>query len=355
MQEYDRQHGVTETWSQVAEASRRYSTQAGDSETAALDESLSANLTRMRTFQERASLARQEIGELVGAGGAGAIRRPGDRTRARPALLRLALRTDGIGRARHRRGGSHADLLAADRGGRRTAPGACRRVHRRAVPGSGRAGPGDGGRGCRVRGRGRRAARRLRPRDGRRLWRLVGRGARPGAGRRRAGTGRDRRGGDGGAGRDEDRDDHEGHGPRGAADRDRTGNRGGAGPGLRWRGTGPSKSTPPRTCPSSAAGWRASCSARPGTRRRMPRPAAERRRGARRTSGAGRTPRRDRRGGYPGLSRCASSVRAPRQSPPRHRIPSRSPSPCAHRARRARRMRGTRTSPGGGSPATGQR
>ena len=60
MQEYDRQHGVTETWSQVAEASRRYSTQTGDSETAALDESLSANLTRMRTYQERASLARQE-------------------------------------------------------------------------------------------------------------------------------------------------------------------------------------------------------------------------------------------------------------------------------------------------------
>ncbi|MDE0407198.1 MAG: hypothetical protein OXN81_04985 [Alphaproteobacteria bacterium] len=60
MKEYDRQHGVTETWSQVSEASRRYSTQTGDSEMAGLDESLSANLTRMRTFQERASLARQE-------------------------------------------------------------------------------------------------------------------------------------------------------------------------------------------------------------------------------------------------------------------------------------------------------
>ena len=60
MKEYDRQHGVTETWSQVSEASRRYSTQTGDSETAGLDESLSANLTRMRSFQERASLARQE-------------------------------------------------------------------------------------------------------------------------------------------------------------------------------------------------------------------------------------------------------------------------------------------------------
>ncbi|MDE0147222.1 MAG: conjugal transfer protein TraG N-terminal domain-containing protein, partial [Rhodospirillaceae bacterium] len=60
VKEYDRQHGVTETWSQVADASRRYSTQTGDSELASLDESLSANLTRMRTFQERASVARQE-------------------------------------------------------------------------------------------------------------------------------------------------------------------------------------------------------------------------------------------------------------------------------------------------------
>ena len=60
VKEYDRQHGVTETWSQVSEASRRYSTQTGDSELASLDESLSANLTRMRSFQERASLARQE-------------------------------------------------------------------------------------------------------------------------------------------------------------------------------------------------------------------------------------------------------------------------------------------------------
>ncbi len=60
VKEYDRQHGVTETWGRVSEASRRYSTQTGDSEMAGLDESLSANLTRMRTFQERASLARQE-------------------------------------------------------------------------------------------------------------------------------------------------------------------------------------------------------------------------------------------------------------------------------------------------------
>ena len=60
VQEYDRQHGVTQSWSKVSEASRRYSTQTGDSELASLDESLSANLTRMRSFEERASLARQE-------------------------------------------------------------------------------------------------------------------------------------------------------------------------------------------------------------------------------------------------------------------------------------------------------
>ncbi|MXY39702.1 MAG: conjugal transfer protein TraG [Rhodospirillaceae bacterium] len=60
IREYDRQHGVTETWGRVADASRRYSTQSGDSELASLDESMSANLTRMRTFQERASVARQE-------------------------------------------------------------------------------------------------------------------------------------------------------------------------------------------------------------------------------------------------------------------------------------------------------
>ena len=51
---------MTELWSRVSEASRRYSTQTGESEAAALEESLNANLTRMRSYQERASLARQE-------------------------------------------------------------------------------------------------------------------------------------------------------------------------------------------------------------------------------------------------------------------------------------------------------
>ena len=60
MREYDRQHGVTELWSSVSEASRRYSAATGESEAAALEESLNANLTRMRSFREQASLARQE-------------------------------------------------------------------------------------------------------------------------------------------------------------------------------------------------------------------------------------------------------------------------------------------------------
>ncbi len=60
VKDYARSHQVTDLWSRVSEASRRYSTATGESEAASLDESLSANLTRMRTFQERASLARQE-------------------------------------------------------------------------------------------------------------------------------------------------------------------------------------------------------------------------------------------------------------------------------------------------------
>ena len=60
LKEYAESNQVTELWSGVSEASRRYSTQTGDSDSASLNESLSANLTRMRRFDERASLARQE-------------------------------------------------------------------------------------------------------------------------------------------------------------------------------------------------------------------------------------------------------------------------------------------------------
>ena len=60
VRDYAESHQVTDVWSSVSEASRRYSTATGMSEAASLDESLSANLTRMRSFQERASLARSE-------------------------------------------------------------------------------------------------------------------------------------------------------------------------------------------------------------------------------------------------------------------------------------------------------
>ena len=58
--DYAEEHQVLDLWSRVSEASRRYTAASGESEAASLDESLSANLTRMRSFQERASLARQE-------------------------------------------------------------------------------------------------------------------------------------------------------------------------------------------------------------------------------------------------------------------------------------------------------
>ena len=60
MKDYAEQHQVTELFSSVSEASRRYSTATGESELASLDESLGANLTRMRRFEERASLSRSE-------------------------------------------------------------------------------------------------------------------------------------------------------------------------------------------------------------------------------------------------------------------------------------------------------
>ena len=57
MTDYAEQHQVLDAWSRVSEASRRWSTSTGASETAGLDESLSANLARMRRFEERAALA----------------------------------------------------------------------------------------------------------------------------------------------------------------------------------------------------------------------------------------------------------------------------------------------------------
>ncbi|MXW21344.1 MAG: conjugal transfer protein TraG [Gammaproteobacteria bacterium] len=60
MREYADRHQVLDLWSRVSDASRRYATQTGDSQHAGLEESLAANLTDMRRFEERASLAHQE-------------------------------------------------------------------------------------------------------------------------------------------------------------------------------------------------------------------------------------------------------------------------------------------------------
>ncbi|MDE0334527.1 MAG: conjugal transfer protein TraG N-terminal domain-containing protein [Defluviicoccus sp.] len=60
VRDYAEQHQVLDLWSRVSDAARRYSTATGESEAASLEESLSANLTRMRSFQERASVAHRE-------------------------------------------------------------------------------------------------------------------------------------------------------------------------------------------------------------------------------------------------------------------------------------------------------
>ena len=59
MQDYAEQHQVMDLWSQVSDASRRYSSATGESELASLDESFGANLTRMRRFEDRASASFQ--------------------------------------------------------------------------------------------------------------------------------------------------------------------------------------------------------------------------------------------------------------------------------------------------------
>ncbi|MYF57578.1 MAG: hypothetical protein F4222_00795 [Gammaproteobacteria bacterium] len=60
LKEYAESHQVLDLASRVSEASRRYATQTGDSRHAGLEESLAANLSDMRRFEERASLAQQE-------------------------------------------------------------------------------------------------------------------------------------------------------------------------------------------------------------------------------------------------------------------------------------------------------
>ena len=59
MQDYAEQHQVTDLWSQVSDASRRYSSATGESELASMDESFGANLTRMQRYEDRASASFQ--------------------------------------------------------------------------------------------------------------------------------------------------------------------------------------------------------------------------------------------------------------------------------------------------------
>ena len=151
IKEYDRQYGVTETWSKVADASKRYSTQTGDSEMASLDESLSANLTRMRTFRERASQARQESESWSEQ--AAQVRSDAqaiERDLGQPFFAWVSERKGTDGRAL---GAAGAMRIASPQTARGlgAAPGVCRRLRRGKIPGTGRAGPGVGRRGGGIR------------------------------------------------------------------------------------------------------------------------------------------------------------------------------------------------------------
>ena len=174
IKEYDRQHGVTETWSQVADASKRYSTQTGDSEMASLDESLSANLTRMRSFQERASLSRQESESWSEQ--AAQVRSDAQaigRDLGQPFFAWLSERKGTDGRAIGAAGAMRiASPQTAEDSEQLREYAAAFIAEKYPAP----AGPDPATVGGRrgIRRRGRRAARRLWPRDRGGLWRLVG-------------------------------------------------------------------------------------------------------------------------------------------------------------------------------------
>ncbi len=60
MTDYAGQHGLLDLWSRVADASRRYASASGESELTSLEESLGANLTKMRRFSEQEAVSRRE-------------------------------------------------------------------------------------------------------------------------------------------------------------------------------------------------------------------------------------------------------------------------------------------------------
>ena len=60
MTDYAGQNQLLDHWSRVSDASRRYSTASGESELKSLDESLGANMTRMRRFSDQEAVSRRE-------------------------------------------------------------------------------------------------------------------------------------------------------------------------------------------------------------------------------------------------------------------------------------------------------
>ena len=60
MTDYADQNQLLDHWSRAADASRRYATASGESELKSLDESLGANMTRMRRFSDQEAVSRRE-------------------------------------------------------------------------------------------------------------------------------------------------------------------------------------------------------------------------------------------------------------------------------------------------------
>ena len=60
MTDYAGQNQLLDHWSRVSDASRRYATASGESELKSLDESLGANMTRMRRFGDQEAVSRRE-------------------------------------------------------------------------------------------------------------------------------------------------------------------------------------------------------------------------------------------------------------------------------------------------------
>ena len=207
MADYAEQHQVLDLWSQVADASRRYSTATGESELASLDESFGANLTRMHRYEDRASASFQTA--EIWSAQASAVRAEAqsiDRELGQPFFAWLTERPGADGRPIGVGGAlrlatpqtpEEAETLREYAGRIRVGPAADARE-----PGGGQcAGP------CGVRGQPGRAAQRAGACDGHGVRRVVRRGGGARGGRGRAGGrggGRGRverrhRGGDGGS------------------------------------------------------------------------------------------------------------------------------------------------------------